>query len=110
MRLSCLSLLAALAAPILLSLALPCRAQEPLSCRESAPADAVAEALLEEVNLVRTRPRDYARLRIGISNSLCEARLTHVCPIGVALDGLELASAPLSCPDSADPFGSMGAR
>jgi hypothetical protein len=48
--------------------------------------------------------------RIGISNGLWEARLTHMCPIGVVLDGLELASAPLSCPDSAGPFGSMGAR
>ena len=48
--------------------------------------------------------------RIGISNGLWEARLTRMCPIGVVLDGLELASAPLSCPDSAGPFGSMGAR
>jgi hypothetical protein len=31
-------------------------------------------------------------LRIGISNGLWETRLTHVCPIGVVLDGLELGN------------------
>ena len=45
-----------------------------------------------------------------VSESLWEVRLTHGWLIDAVLDGLELASARLSCRDSAGPVGSIGAR
>jgi hypothetical protein len=56
------------------------------------------------VRLRRQRPR------IVISNGLLNARLAHGWAADAGLDGLELAAAPLSCRDSASPYGSVGVR